>query len=561
MFIATSINEKLKKTMNEMEPDNIQTCEFPYKRPEKSPAIFTTHNHPFEDQIDSNYLFNLSKKEWESTFTLPHLRNKWKEKIKLNFDPNFKKIPDSLISEKTKEAKQYVKNLVDPDALEVKKKYWNISNNAQEKIRPELRKTVFEASQGLNNFQVVPLKEKFIEEGIDSRNYMYVNGEKWNNSTLFEKFEKDNLNYTSRENAFENTIKYWRKTSYDRFNENPFPISNERKYLEQSRYYKKYLSPKNDAIYKYNVMKKVKEDSSLERERVMQKIIHDNPGLEKNVEKINSLVEKAMSETYKEKFNYIIGKNKRSNTAESYKKNWKDEELVEKVNTINNWNNVSWFKPLKNDKEDFYDKTFKKRELLKPLVSKGNEIKKEEHNIHLKNENEYKKDLKKKLLNNRNKLFFSSNEPTSIKNSLKISKYPIEKKAYESILKSYEESKSLNHENEDDIIYNENDIINLNENTSNKLFLEAYKNVTLNDIKEKRNKRKNEQWIEYKYIHLGKYREFEFKKKVINENEIGKVKIEKEKVKCWSCCMNTDENARGCKKIRINRLKWNLDNA
>ena len=38
----------------------------------------------------------------------------------------------------------------------------------------------------LNNFQVVPLKEKFIEEGIDSRNYMYINGEKWNNSTLFE---------------------------------------------------------------------------------------------------------------------------------------------------------------------------------------------------------------------------------------------------------------------------------------------------------------------------------------------------------------------------------------
>jgi hypothetical protein len=83
----------------------------------------------------------------------------------------------------------------------------------------------------------------------------------------------------------------------------------------------------------------------------------------------------------------------------------------------------------------------------------------------------------------------------------------------------------------------------------------------IKEWKEKRNKRKNEQWIEYKYIHLGKYREFEFKKKVINENEIGKVKIEKEKVKCWSCCMNTDENARGCKKIRINRLKWNLDNA
>ena len=174
MFLATSLNEKLKKTMNEMEPDTIQTCEFPYEKPKNNPAVFTTHNHPFQDQITSNYLFNLSKKEWESTFTLPHLRSKWKEKIKLDFDPNFKKIPDSIISEKTKEAKSYVKNLVDPDALEVKRKYWNISNNAKEKIRPELRKTVFEATHGLNNFKVVPLKEKFMEEGVDSRNYIIL---------------------------------------------------------------------------------------------------------------------------------------------------------------------------------------------------------------------------------------------------------------------------------------------------------------------------------------------------------------------------------------------------
>ena len=561
MFLATSLNEKLKKTMNEMEPDTIQTCEFPYEKPKKNPAVFTTHNHPFQDQITSNYLFNLSKKEWESTFTLPHLRNKWKEKIKLNFDPNFKKIPDSLISEKTKEAKSYVKNLVDPDALEVKRKYWNISNNAKEKIRPELRKTVFEATHGLNNFKVVPLKEKFIEEGVDSRNYMYINGEKWNNSTLFEKFEKDNLNYTTRENAFKNTIKYWRKTAYDRFNENPFPISNERKYIEEERYYKKYLSPKREYIQNYNIMKKIKEDLFLEREKVLNKMKKENPRDEHNLDKLNSLVEKEMNETYKEKFNIIMGKKKRSNTAESYKKNWKDEELVEKVNTINNWNDVNWFKPLKNEEEDYYDKTFKKRELLKPLVSKGNDIIKEENNLHLKIENDYKKEIKKTYLKNRNKLLLTHSEPTSIKNTLKISKYPIDKKSYESQLKSFEESKSVkDNDNEDDIYYNEDNIIQLGDKYSKKLFLEAYKTITLNDIKEKKNKRKNDMWIEYQYVHLGKYREFQFNNKIYNEVEMN-YKINKEKINCWSCCMNTDPNARGCKKIRINKLKWNLDNA
>ena len=560
MFLATSLNEKLKKTMNEMEPDTIQTCEFPYEKRKPNPANFITHNHPFQDQITSNYLFNLSKKEWESTFTLPHLRSKWKEKIKLNFDPNFKKIPDSLISEKTKEAKSYVKNLVDPDALEVKRKYWNISNNAKEKIRPELRKTVFEATHGLNNFKVVPLKEKFMEEGVDSRNYMYINGEKWNNSTLFEKFERDNLNYTIRENAFKNTIKYWRKTAYDRFNENPFPISNERKYIEEERFYKKYLSPKKEYIQNYNVMKKIKDDLFLEREKVLKKIKKENPRDEHNIEKLNSLVEKEMNDTYKERFNIIMGKKKRSNTAESYKKNWKDEELVEKVNTINNWNNVNWFKPLINDEEDYYDKTFKKRELLKPLVSKGNDIIKEENNLHLKIENDYKKEIKKSYLKNRNKLLLTHSEPTSIKDTLKISKYPIDKKSYESQLKSFEESKTINKDNEDEIYYDEDNIIQLGDKYSKKLFLEAYKTITLNDIKDKKNKRKNDMWIEYQYVHLGKYREFQFNNKIYNEVEMN-YKINKEKINCWSCCMNTDPNARGCKKIRINRLKWNLDSA
>ena len=42
----------------------------------------------------------------------------------------------------------------------------------------------------------------------------------------------------------------------------------------------------------YNTMKKVKKLTWLEREKAFKKIMHDNPGNEKNLEKINSLTDK-----------------------------------------------------------------------------------------------------------------------------------------------------------------------------------------------------------------------------------------------------------------------------
>ncbi|MCQ2818044.1 MAG: hypothetical protein MJ252_12330 [archaeon] len=49
--------------------------------------------------------------------------------------------------------------------------------------------------------------------------------------------------------------------------------------------------------------------------------------------------------------------------------------------------------------------------------------------------------------------------------------------------------------------------------------------------------------------------------KIYTDEELGKYEEKTEKYKAWSCCMNTDENSIGCRKIRINKLKWNLDNA
>jgi len=572
MFLASSLNDKLKKTMNEVDPEQVKTCLFPYEKPPTNGAVITIHKHDPNSKLDSDQLFNLSKEEWEKTFTIPKLHNKWKEKINVNFNPSFKKISDDVMPKKVREAKLYIKDSVDPDNLELKKnKRWNNSVNPNEKIRPELKKTIFEATHKLNNYRVVPLKEKKIEEGTDSRNYMYINGEKWNNSTLFEDYEKQFLNTISGENAFENTKRYWRATAYDRLNENIIPISNNRRHFEEPRFYKKYLTPLQNTNYKLQTMRKVKEITSLERERILKKVIQENPA--SCEEKINLLTNKQMYNTYQEKFNELTGKSKSLTQKNFFKKDWKDEELVDKVKTLNNWKNIKWFKPFKGE-NDYNDKNFKRRELLKPLVTKGCAIAKEEDNIKTKLEEEYKKEIKKKLLQKRNKTILSI-EPISTKNSLLESKYPLDKKEYETqIKKSIEDKKNYKRNKSNDnikeideskendfIIQDDNAIIPVTQPYSNKYFLQAYKTVTLDDLKEKKRKRKNDQWIEYQYSHFGTYREFEFTDKIYTDIEIGKFKTKKEKIKAWSCCMNTDEFSKGCRKIRINKLKWNLDNA
>jgi len=268
MFLASSLNDKLKKTMIEMEPETQQTCLFPYTKPLPNAAIVTVHKHDPQNTYDSAQLQNLSKKEWENTFTLQKLHKKWNEKLNLNFNSNFKKISDDIVTEETKEKKKYIKNLVDPDILEIKNKRWNKSVNPLEKNRPELKQTIFEVSHGLKNSKVTPLKDNFIEDGVDTRNYTYFNdyNEKWNNSTFFDDYEKKNLYMTSRDLAFENTTKYWRNTEYDRYIQEQLPISLSRKNFESPRYYKRYISSEQLYNYHYKTMQKVKERLLIKRQ-------------------------------------------------------------------------------------------------------------------------------------------------------------------------------------------------------------------------------------------------------------------------------------------------------
>jgi hypothetical protein len=106
---------------------------------------------------------------------------------RMNFTLEHRLYNDDFMKDKAKIAKKYVKELIDPDILEIQKKRWNISSLPNNNEKPELKKTLFEVRHGFKDYQVVKLKEKDIELGTDSRNFRHPN---WNDSTLLEELEK-----------------------------------------------------------------------------------------------------------------------------------------------------------------------------------------------------------------------------------------------------------------------------------------------------------------------------------------------------------------------------------
>ena len=567
MFLANFLNERLKKNLNEFNLNDKSINEKHFKKSHSNSFLSTMKKSQNENSFNSSNLQNLSKKDWEKTFTIKKLRSKWNKKINVNYEKNFNKYMNVFIPEKTKEKKNYIKNLVHSDILDFDNKRWNCSVNSNEKNKPELKKTIFEITNGLKSFNFTSLKENKIEEGIDSRDYDCYNdnNKKWNNSQLLLSSEKNSLSLLANEKAFENTIYYWRIHKKDRNNQKPIPISADRKYLESPRYYKYYRTPEKLYDFKYKTMQKVKDLTWLEREKVLKNLVHLYP--RNYPEKINSLANKELKELYNEKFNELIGKKK--NFIIENKKHWNDDEITEKIILINNWNNIDWFKPSKKDfdekNETFSD--FKKRKLLKALVDKSLLIMKEEDNIKNNDIELYKKELKKEMLKRKSNRQFNIKN-NILNNSLKLSKYPIDKLTYENKKNNNEQNDLLNkNKSSINFFHKENNIIKINneKDYNEKNFLRAYKNIVLNDMKHQKKKLSKDTSIEYKYEHFGKYREFIFNNKIYN-NEINDEDEEifknfQEKFFAWSCCMNTNKNAIGCRKIKIDKKKWNYSSA
>ena len=609
MFLANSLKEKLKRDFIEGDNESGGPL-FRYEPPEKDPKILLSIKESMKSNpdIQSRYLWNLpshqlhsyDKKEWEKAFSLSKLHLRWKEKGIIDYDYKYKKFPDNCSFPGVQESKLYTKNLRDPDVLELKSKKWNISVNAKEKIKPELKKTIFEVKSGLKDFNIVPIKPQKVYEGVDSRNKMEIDGNVWNVSNYVDRKEIKEKDNEDALLAKENTIKYWKSNEFNRYNERPLPISNERKKLEVVRYYKKYRTPFQKTIDFHNTMEKVKEATIFEKENVEKEVKKNNPGMEKYPEKINALVFKQLYNTYRDKYNEFIGnlpkEELKRRQIEKNKFKWNDIDLVNKITAINKMTNTGIFDDIKlNDtiKNDSKNQTDLKssnfqstkntlhrsqslgqnNKYLLPLVIRGNDICKEEEKIEEKLEEEFKKEHKRQLLLE-SKRFIKRKSEDKFE-----SRYPLTKEEYN--IKKLSENDYNNSRNENllknskNLYFSTQDLDSENikllselskSSECNPHFLEAYNKVAGKEF-EKINEmnKKIKENLTFTYSHPGIYRKFTFIENItkIKTDLTGKEMTEtlpKKVVESfWSCCMNSDPNSKGCQKVATKNFKWNYN--
>ena len=609
MFLANSLKEKLKRDYIEGDTDSEGPL-FRYEPPPKNPKILLSFKEtnksnqaiesPLLWNIPSHQLQSFDKKEWEKTFTLNRLHERWKEKGLIDFDYKFKKFPDNSAFKGVAEKKAYINNLRDPDILCLKPRKWNISTAAHEKYKPELKKVIFQEKHGLGEFMVVPLKIPNPPEGVDSRDKQEIDGCIWNVSNFVDKKEIEEKDDQELFMAKENSIKYWRKNEEDRFHQRPLPISNERKKIEVIRYYKKYRTPVQKSIDFENTMDKVKEATVFEKENVIKKVKKNNPGMERYPEKIDAIVFREMYNTYKDKYNEFIGnlpkEELKRRQMEKNKFRWNDKDLVNKITAINKFTNTGIFDDIPNNltfeknikeadkslKTDLSNKvpidqstknTMRRSQslnysnsILLPLVIRGNEINKEEERIEEKLEEEYKKEQKRQLLLE-SKRFVKK----KLENKFE-SRYPLTKEEYNSTklatenqdlsgtLKKNKTFISANNINEEDIKAM-NEISKSSE--CNTHFLEAYNKIAEKEYEKmvKNNRKEND--MTYSYSHPGIYRTFNYVEKVtrikrdITGEETTEIIPQKKEESFWSCCMNSDKNSKGCQRIASKKFKWN----
>ena len=609
MFLSTALREKLKRDYLEGDTDEQEGgARFRYepRSPDKRLLINFRESikanakdpTPF-NRLNSQQLKALEKKEWENTFTLRNLHARWKGSTNLDFDNNFKKFTDDVVPQSVKETKQFIKDFIDPDILEKKQKYFNLSTDTGKEVRPELKKTLFEASQGLNNFQIVPLKKHIVNEGVDSRDHLTVDNGTWNTSNLI---DKDDFKQKYKEDlvlAQDNSFRYWKDNEDNRNLETKIPIRKEREKVEMPRYFKKYKSPYQRSVDYNRSMNKIKESTILEKENIEKNILHDYPYLSKCPEKLNALVFKEMGSIYKNKYNDYVNKTiqlkineEMAKRDEPIKFKWNDKDLANKIIAINKLEKSGILKNEKNNNTKYSRLTIsfdrKKNDYLLPLVIKGQTIYDEEDKIQERiREEELKKQKKELLL--QEKKFNRVLTPKKF-----ISKYPLNKEEY-AINKKIDLINSMDNSNlalsdlERKILINKFSITPSKKQTDQIMneistssgcgphFLEAYCKIANQELEKiKENNKKIKENVTYKYSHPGTYRAFNYTEKIakpkpekkkeefIFDDSPEKVPateyIEKKVTEyCWSCCMNSDKNSPGCQKVEERNFKYLYD--
>ena len=494
MFFAQTLRKKLYSNYGD-KLNKIQDCFYPFKVPTNNNKTLLYalkgENHVFTHI----QLKQMSKDDFLKNFSKENLEKKWNRKIKVNYKNYLKRFPQKNNNKRILEAKKYIKNLVDKDIFQSRPQRWNISTKIDDNkfnIKENLKKIKYEINHNNQNTNLI---ENKIKPLYNDNNFVIHDdmNNKWNVSSKLEDQEKDIMDKKLYLKSLNTTQKYWLKKNYslnDNYNRTFLNINN-KKLIDSSGDIKNQLfEEKKNNITPY------------ESYVINQKYLKNN--------KSYSCIKKT-----KRQLSEIL----------SYKKTyyyWKDKELSEKINLIDNWSEPSIFDELNRT----YSPIGLKMEMLKKLMYNKKRIKNEE--IRIKNEKEHESFIKHiKDLENKKSIPI-----------LNISKYPMSFKQ-----KSFIENKK-ELENEE-----------LIKNEDNQAFIEACQKV----IVEQNNKNKKRIYScknlksyvgKFMYIHPGVYRNFSY---IIPKNDFedDDKELKEEKYMAWSCCNNIDKNSKGCERIFI----------
>ena len=127
MFLAESLNQKLKSTLEKYELNRTNNILFPYTKPHQNPKVIEIQRTLPE--ITREQLQEMTQEEFLNKFSLQKLRKKWQKKFVYNFPPSTKKFSDECISPQARESKAFIKDLLDRDIFESKIPRWKIQQS------------------------------------------------------------------------------------------------------------------------------------------------------------------------------------------------------------------------------------------------------------------------------------------------------------------------------------------------------------------------------------------------------------------------------------------------
>ncbi len=297
--------------------EKVKNPKFKYQKRPQSVKVLLHFQKDDDIRLENPSL--LSKKEWNKKFNLEKLHQYFSQRVNLNFHITDHKFEHLILP----------KNILD-----LKNKKLNYITESKEIYDKQL----FDIKHRISHNELTPKRKKKKVDLNEDNIHFKTN---WNKNSILEKNEKKDLENKQLKLSKLNSRNYF-KTNIS--------LKTKHKNL--------ITSFKEDEM----LLNKIKHDTEIEREKIEEKVIKNNPGINKYPEKINAMVYKEMKDIYKQKLKQLKDKNKNDNIITKTNDNhYSDKELTNKVYYIDSF--------LNNNNDKTYNFNYE-IEYLEPLMTK-----------------------------------------------------------------------------------------------------------------------------------------------------------------------------------------------